>query len=179
MEYKVRKLSINDIKNLNSIYLYLENHPKCLKSLFENTRGQCNHHATKIGALDQREARGSTAGTVIWRGQQKLSKLSIEHPNIDVLLHSFMTEHNPEFNYKSVYITKNCKSKPHKDSGNSTSSIIVSMGDHEGGALCIDEGDGRNQVFTIRKYSLEFDGRKYLHWTQDFVGTRYSLIYFN
>ena len=179
MEYKVRKLSINDIKNLDSIYIYLENHPKCLKSLFENTRGKNNHHASKIGALDQREARGSTAGTVIWRGQEKLSKLSTDHPDLDILINIFITEHNPQFVYKSVYITKNCKSRPHRDGGNSTCSIIVSMGDHEGGELFIDEGDGKNQVFTIRKYSLEFDGKKYLHWTAPFVGTRYSLIFYN
>ena len=179
MEYKLKKLSTKDITNLNNIYKYLEKNPVCLKSLFENTRGNCNHHATKIGALDQPEARGSTAGIVTWRGEEKLSKLSEEHPDLDILLDIFMTNHNPKFIFNSIYITKNCQSKPHRDSGNSTSSIIVSMGDHQGGSLCVQESDLKTQVFTIRKYSLEFDGRKYFHWTEPFVGTRYSLIYFN
>ncbi len=179
MEYKLNKLTIKDIFNLNTIYKYLEEHPKCLKSLFENTRGANNHHSKKIGALDQREARGSTAGIVIWRGQKQISKLSREHPNIDNLLLTFLNNHRPDFIYTSVYITKNCQSKPHKDSGNSTSSIIISFGDHVGGNLFVEEDFRKTHLFNIRTYSLEFDGRSYKHWTEPFQGTRYSLIFYN
>jgi len=179
MEYKLKKLSIRDIGNLNSIYKYLEDNPKCLKSLFENTRVKNNHHAKKIGALDQPEARGSTAGIVFWRGEYKISKLSEEHPFLDDLLLVFLNYHRPDFIFNSVFITKNCQSKPHKDSGNATSSIIVTFGDFEGGGLFVEEDFEKTHLFPIRTYSLEFDGKQYKHWTESFSGTRYSLIFYN
>ena len=179
MEYKLKKLSIRDIGNLNNIYKYLEENPKCLKSLFENTRVKNNHHAKKIGALDQPEARGSTAGIVFWRGEEKISKLSEEHPFLDDLLLVFLNYHRPDFVFNSVFITKNCQSRPHRDSGNATSSIIVTLGDYEGGGLFVEEDFDKTHLFPLRKYSLEFDGSKYTHYTEKFQGTRYSLVFYN
>lgn len=174
----IRKLTSSDILNLEKIYNYLESNPYCLKSLYENTRGKNNHHAKKIGALYQREARGSTAGVVFYRGAFQLSKLSIEHPDLDDLLLDFMNNHYPEFKFNSVYITKNCQSKPHVDSGNVDSSIIVSIGKFEGGNLYVKENDLTTTLFNIKENSLEFDGRKHVHYTQEFTGTRYSLIFY-
>ena len=181
MEYKLKKLSIRDIGNLNNIYKYLEDNPKCLKSLYENNRDKNNHnhHASKVGALDQREARGSTAGIVTWRGGTKISKLSEEHPLIDDLLMTFLHFHRPDFIFNSVFITKNCQSRPHKDSGNSTSSIIVTVGDFEKGGLFIEQDFEKKTLFPLRTYSLEFDGSKYTHYTEPFQGTRYSCIFYN
>jgi len=178
MEYKLKKLSIRDISNLNNIYKYLESNPKCLKSLFEKTRGKNNHHATKIGVLDQQGARGSTAGIVNYRGVDKISKLSEEHPFLDDLLLVFLNFHRPDFIFNSVFITKNCQSKPHKD-GNSSFSVIVTVGDFEGGGLYVEENFEKTHLFPIRTYSLEFNGSIYKHWTEPFSGTRYSLIFYN
>lgn len=178
--YKVKKYDEIDEFNLLNLYEYLESHPACLKSLFENTRGQNNHHASKIGALDQQDARGSSAGTVLYRGEKVISKLSLEHPKLDNLLIKFMNHHNPDFIYDSVYITKNCQSKPHKDS-NPGNSIIAACGAFDQGGLIVEESFANNILFDIKKMSVEFDGSKHKHWTDSFVregGSRYSFIFY-
>lgn len=178
MSFNLRKLTPIDLLKLEKIYIYLENHPNCLKSLFENTRKANNHHAKKIAALDQRGARGSTAGIVKYHGQEVISKLSLEHPILDTLLIDFMKVHNKDFIFNSVYITKNCQSKPHRDSGNIDKSIIVSIGKFTGGNLYVKINNEITKLFDIRNYSLEFDGATYTHYTEPFVGNRYSLIYY-
>lgn len=178
MNYKIKKLSNRDLINLNNIYVYLEKYPCCLKSLFENTRGNNNHHATKIGALSQKGARGSVAGITTLRNQEKLSKLSEEHPELDNLLIIFLHDHRPDYIFNSVFITKNCKSKPHRDNKNVGNSIIITCGDFTGGGIYVEEDFEKTHLFEIRKYSLEFDGSKYTHYTEDFKGTRYSLIFY-
>ena len=178
MDYKLRKLTAIDLLNLKKIYNYLEANPNCLKSLYENTRGHNNHHAKKIGALNQRDARGSTAGVVFYRGGLQLSKLSIEHPDLDDLLIKFMKQHNPKFIFNSVYITKNCLSKPHVDSGNAGDSIIVTVGQFEKGNLYVIQDDLSTTLFDIKKNSLQFNGVRHPHYTQEFSGTRYSLIFY-
>ena len=178
MEFKLKKLTAKDLLNLEKIYNYLEANKNCLKSLYENTRGKNNHHAKKIQALDQKEARGSTAGIVFYRGELQISKLSIQHPNLDNLLIDFMKQHNPEFLFNSVYITKNCLSKPHVDSGNVGDSIIVTVGKFTGGGLYVIQDDLSTTLFDIKKNSLQFNGVRHPHYTQEFTGTRYSLIFY-
>jgi hypothetical protein len=178
MEYKLKKLTAKDLLNLQKIYNYLELNPNCLKSLYENTRLANNHHAKKIGALNQREARGSVAGVVIYRGELQISKLSLEHHIVDTLLINFMKVHNPDFIFNSVYITKNCQSKPHVDSSNVGDSIIVTVGKFEKGNLYVIQDDLSTTLFDIKKNSLQFNGVRHPHYTQEFTGTRYSLIFY-
>ena len=178
MEFKLKKLTAKDLLNLEKIYNYLEANKNCLKSLYENTRGKNNHHAKKIQVLDQREARGSVAGVVIYRGELQISKLSIQHPNLDNLLIDFMKQHNPKFIFNSVYITKNCQSKPHVDSSNVGDSIIVTVGKFEKGNLYVVQDDLSTTLFDIKKNSLQFNGVRHPHYTQEFTGTRYSLIFY-
>jgi hypothetical protein len=178
MEFKLKKLTAKDLLNLEKIYNYLELNPNCLKSLYENTRGKNNYHARKIGALNQREARGATAGVVIYRGELQISKLSLEHPDLDELLIKFMKQHNPKFIFNSVYITKNCVSKPHVDAGNIDTSIIVTIGTFTGGGLYVIQDNLQTILFDIKTQSLQLDGRRHPHYTQEFSGTRYSLIFY-
>jgi len=51
--------------------------------------------------------------------------------------------------------------------------MIVGLGDFLGGELAV-EGD----IHDIRYAPLEFDGWKLRHWTQQFVGERFTLVWF-
>ncbi len=178
MEYKITKLKINDIKNLDKIYKYLEDNPKCLRSSFRHVEKSGDNHSIKIGATKQRGARSSFAGIVPYRNVQKISILSMNHPKLDELLLYFLHNHRPDFKFNSVLINKNCQAEPHIDSKNIGNSIIITIGDFSGGGIYVEENIFQPRLFEIRTYSLEFNGSFYKHWTEPFKGNRYSLIFF-
>ena len=91
MNYHLRRLTATDLLKLDKIYNYLEEHPCCLSSLFKNKKESGNKdHAKRIGAVYQRQARGSTAGIVLFRGSYQISSLSLKHPDLDNLLMMMM-----------------------------------------------------------------------------------------
>ena len=78
----------------------------------------------------------------------------------------------------SSHCAVNCNAEftPHVDSGTGSGqslSMIVGLGDYSGGELYI-EGD----LFDIRFKPIEFDGWKLRHWTNQFQGERFSLVWF-
>jgi hypothetical protein len=79
----------------------------------------------------------------------------------------------------SSHCAVNCNAQftPHVDSGRGAGqsmSMIVGLGDYSGGELMV-EGDAHE----IRYRALQFDGWKQRHWTQPFVGQRFSLVWFS
>eukprot|EP00931_Biecheleriopsis_adriatica_P045697 TRINITY_DN26165_c0_g1_i1.p1 TRINITY_DN26165_c0_g1~~TRINITY_DN26165_c0_g1_i1.p1 ORF type:complete len:466 (+),score=107.45 TRINITY_DN26165_c0_g1_i1:34-1398(+) len=106
----------------------------------------------------------------------------------------------PGFAFTSIQVNKNYAARPHVDKNNLGSSLIVGIGDYEGGELWVhDEENGdavcelkedissmyhyrsgvqyRGRDLSIRRQWHEFDGNR-LHFTRPFSGTRFSLIYF-
>jgi tRNA U38,U39,U40 pseudouridine synthase TruA len=78
----------------------------------------------------------------------------------------------------SSHCAVNCNAEftPHVDSGRGSGqslSMIVGLGDYTGGGLYV-EGD----LFDIRFKPIEFDGWKLRHWTNQFQGERFSLVWF-
>jgi hypothetical protein len=78
----------------------------------------------------------------------------------------------------SSHCAINCNAQftPHVDSGRGAGqslSMIVGLGDYVGGALGV-EGVG----YDIRYRPLEFDGWRLRHWTKQFQGERFSLVWF-
>jgi tRNA U38,U39,U40 pseudouridine synthase TruA len=79
----------------------------------------------------------------------------------------------------STHCAINCNAqfKPHVDSGRGAGqsrSIIVGLGDYTRGGELIVEGN----YFDIRYQPLEFDGWTLRHWTNQFQGERFSLVWF-
>jgi transcriptional regulator with XRE-family HTH domain len=75
-----------------------------------------------------------------------------------------------EFEFTQVTLNLNHEMKPHKHKNNSES-LAMLLGEFEGGALCIENGqrfDNVNEWFT-------FNGRLN-HWVEPFIGERYSII---
>ena len=76
----------------------------------------------------------------------------------------------------TVAVNRRAQFLPHKDSGGGagqSTSFIAALGDFTGGELVVE-----GAVHDVRYRGLEFDGWKQRHWTQPFVGERFSLVWF-
>jgi hypothetical protein len=51
--------------------------------------------------------------------------------------------------------------------------MIVGLGDYSGGEIFVE-----GQTFDIQYKPIEFDGWGLRHWTNQFVGERFSLVWF-
>ena len=79
------------------------------------------------------------------------------------------------FPYSSCYICHNTVAGKHIDNKNVGMSCIVSIGDYEGCNLVIEKKN-----YDAKYKPIIFDGSKIEHWnTNDLVGDKYSLIYYN
>lgn len=78
----------------------------------------------------------------------------------------------------SSHCAINCNAQftPHVDSGRGAGqslSMIVGLGDYMGGQLGVE-----GVAYDIRYQPLEFDGWRLRHWTKEFIGERFSLVWF-
>jgi hypothetical protein len=78
----------------------------------------------------------------------------------------------------SSHCAVNCNAEftPHVDSGTGSGqslSMIVGLGDYTGGGLYVE-----GELFDMRFKPIEFDGWKLRHWTAQFQGERFSLVWF-
>ena len=82
----------------------------------------------------------------------------------------------------SVTLNYGVKAKKHVDSFNVGDSVIVGIGEYEGGKLRVYEGGKTCETYTsynIRDEPLMFNGAKLAHETEDFTGSRYTIIYYS
>ena len=94
-------------------------------------------------------------------------------PKIYEQLKKLITEIDPNFDYDCITLNHNFLCHPHYDKQNKSPSIIVGLGEYEGGELVIE-----NCEFDIRHKPLIFHGGTCKHWTNNYEGDRYSVIYF-
>jgi hypothetical protein len=79
------------------------------------------------------------------------------------------------FEFDSIFVNKNVVCPKHKDAKNNGESLLVSFGDYSGGNIVID-----NINYDANCTPIIFNGAGLEHYnTDDLVGTKYSLIYFN
>ena len=97
-----------------------------------------------------------------------------QNPDLGELLKRIADEHFPDHIYTHVQINHNFRCLPHKDKKNVGDTYIFCLGVYDGGELVI-EGDEYN----IYKKPHCFNGNKLLHWTNEFNGERFAIIYFN
>jgi hypothetical protein len=80
----------------------------------------------------------------------------------------------PDFEFNGVQINKNFKCEPHRDSKNIGDSLLMGLGDYEGGCTEV-ESLG---IVDIKYKPVIFNGNELLHSTLDFTGDRYSIVLF-
>jgi hypothetical protein len=77
------------------------------------------------------------------------------------------------FTYDAICINQNTVMGPHKDVGNLGSSLLMTLGNHTGGAFVL-EGVPQDTLYN----PIVFNGDTHTHWAEPFEGTRFSVIYF-
>jgi len=78
--------------------------------------------------------------------------------------------------FSSIHVNHNVECPKHKDKGNVGDSVIMSLGDYEGGTLMI-EGYGEHNT---RNHPLVFDGKALTHWNTPITsGDKYSLVFYH
>lgn len=71
-----------------------------------------------------------------------------------------------------VTINKNVQCYPHRDGNNLGESVILFLGDFEGGWLHLEDG----RVFKEKLVWHAYNGAELTHWNAEFTGTRYSVV---
>ena len=170
MTVKVSILSETDKDNLDIIYQQLEKIR--LPTTYQASGGQ--GHQIRLGANSQKGARHTTFGLTKFQGRTRISKYATLYPHMLELFDKFIEDHMPGFEYTSVYVNKNIKSKPHFDRINVKESLIVGCGDFSGGHTVVE-----GSHYDIRDNSIIFNASEMLHSSEDWIGTRYSLVFFS
>ena len=102
-----------------------------------------------------------------------LSRQSWLHPRLHFMLMAFGEKYvRQHIDWTSIQVNCNYVCAPHKDTGNTGESYIVAFGNFLGGQICIEDAD-----YDIEKRGLLFDGSKHLHWTKQWSGIRYSIVF--
>ena len=109
--------------------------------------------------------------------QYKTVMLS-EHPELMFVFRELRDLYFPEFMFNSVQLNYNYKIPKHKDSPNTGDSVLVCCGDYTGGDTIVLDKDKKIR-YNARTNPVIFDGSKLFHYVEDFVGDRYSLVFFN
>lgn len=96
------------------------------------------------------------------------------HPHIWNLIQKVGSYFPDDFKYNSVFVNKNVVCKSHRDKNNIDKSILVSFGDYTGCNIVID-----GVVYNANCNPVLFNGALLEHYnTDDLVGTKYSLVFF-
>jgi len=139
------------------------------KGSFSICYGYCN-----LGYLSPTKQRKKVEGT---KNLYETTFLT-EHPELKGILQQLCDLHCPEpIQVDQVHINKNWLSPPHKDAGNQNESWIVGLGDYKKGELVI-EFDEFDVDYNIKNTFTKFDGSQWTHYTKDFEGTRYSIVFY-
>jgi len=103
-----------------------------------------------------------------------LSRINKKHPKVYQLLMDIMKEENKDYVFSSIIVNKNNVCKKHKDENNVGDSYIYAVGNYTGGRLFIED-----EPYDIKNNIIRFDGSEKEHYSEEFQGTRYSIVYYN
>jgi len=111
-------------------------------------------------------------------GNYFLTKARQEYPELELIFKEFGLIHFPEFPFLNIQINKNYPVPRHKDKLNVGDSILLGLGDYEGGELII-ESPGGDRILPTRYRKIKFNGFHHFHYPKPWIGERFVLIFFN
>ena len=146
-----------------------------LEKLLEEYDWKPNHHSMTTNMRKQQMSL-SVGLTCHWgkKGKPFLPTINMKK---DPRIYDECKRLFPDFDFKMVIINKNFKSPPHKDINNTQKSLIIGLGDYEGGDLIIENSEtGETEHHCIWHSPLYFNGKDNVHYTGDWTGDRYAVI---
>lgn len=174
--YHTLKLEEDHKRILADIYEYLET--LRLPTSYRSGPTGLPFHGAKTGTTTQKGARQTCFGMVRRQGVLQESTYTIKYPKIMPMFKKFMKAHCPKFKFNSVYVNKNTVCKRHLDSKNMGVSLLVGLGKYTGGKTVLYTKKNKERKFHIKTQSLMFNGSEIEHRSEEFNGTRYSLVFF-
>ena len=101
-----------------------------------------------------------------------------KYPVLQSVFEEFRDLHFKDFEFNSVMINKNLRTKKHKDGQNVGESIMLGLGDYSEGYLNIEQENKTYKKFKTWHKLIKFNGSKYEHFTSPFEGERFTLIFY-
>ena len=129
--------------------------------------------------------RDKITGQIITRRKDPITglyftKIMNDYPELEDVFREFRDLYFPDFEYSQVQMNKCYPCPKHKDSMNCGISVLISIGDFQGGRTFVDfEEDGGETPLDSHNNPQRFNGSMYEHWVEPYEGTRYSLVFFN
>ena len=104
------------------------------------------------------------------------SRQGWRHPELYHLLLEYAKKH-VKIQWDAIQVNQNYLAQKHRDENNWGLSHIVACGDYKGGDLCMESSGGVIRE-NIRYRPVEFCGGKRTHWTGEWTGNRFSIVFF-
>ena len=121
-------------------------------------------------------AKGPEGGCVAESAGSKRARAKRErHARLWEAVAAWMAVVDPTFEYTGVACSKGFRGSPHVDTYDIAYQWAISLGDFEGGALCVESAADEVSVVNTRRRAAKVDGR-YPHWVAPWSGERYSVI---
>jgi hypothetical protein len=105
------------------------------------------------------------------------SRQNAKHPELWKMIMEYAEKH-VKIPWCGVQVNQNYRCQAHKDVGNYGESYIVGFGAYTGGDLILWK-NGKDIHHDIQYKPLLFNGSQITHSTQRWLGTRYSLVFFD
>jgi hypothetical protein len=84
-----------------------------------------------------------------------------------------------DWNYTTITLNHNVKANKHTDGKNVGDSVIIAFGDFSFGGLYVYTSDNSSRMlYDIKDTPIMFNGALLPHETEEFLGNRYSLIFY-
>lgn len=140
-----------------------------------------------LAGYDGEIQRGYALGLVFVRPFQQKNGIQFQQCgrlkwkcNRDIFENScnFFDRYVPGFEYTTIQYNYCNRSAKHIDGNNVGTSYIIAFGDYTGGRLIVYDKDDKPEYIDIKNKFYSFNGSEYYHETEEFVGVRVSLVFF-
>ena len=106
---------------------------------------------------------------------RRLARKRERHAAVWAAVAAMMAAVDPAFAYTGVALSKGFRGSPHIDTYDIDMQWALSLGEFEGGCLCVEASPTEVVVAETKGRPAKVDGR-YVHWVAPWTGERYSVI---